>query len=1021
MRLHRLTLRAIGPFPDEHTIDLAALGASGLFLLEGPTGAGKSTVIDAVVFALYGRTAGTTTSTERLVSGHAAPGVEPFVELVLETTAGIYRVRRSPEHLRPKQRGTGTTKEPAKVLLWRLTDPDEPGGQPVSTRVGEADAELARVVGLSREQFVQTVVLPQGEFAAFLRAAPDERRPLLQRLFGTDVYQRLQEELAVAAREARRAAERTRESVVGAITAVVRSARDAVGVGPGGGPQDTPGEVDLLADRLAQLEEMTAEPEASKVRSLVGDVLGSLEARVAAAETAEAAALARAESARAAREAARALDARFAERDALVRERAAVAAAAPAWGDAAGRLDAAGRAAEVRPLLEGAQQAASTASAAGAALEAALREARAGAHAELAAAGVDLRQAALEAAAERGALAPVLALEQGLPALHRRHDRAGAAVTVGTGRLADLEAGLSARPQDRAALVARLEARAGCAAGAAAAELRIDEARRVARESAAAALAAAELAEARAALTAALGAATRAVEHEAAVRRARLAGLAGELAGALEPGRPCAVCGSTEHPAPAVRPAGAVTTADVEAAEAARVAAEAAAATLGARCATLDERRRAGLEACGGLGAETAEAALAAATAALSEARRAAGDVAALEAELAAHDATTLALESERRDAADALARARAEHDAVTARLAEDTATVGQACDGGATVAERAARLAERAAVAQRLDAARQDEEHAATALLVALGRRDEACAGAGFADAEAASTALLDAAERRRLQVGLDEHRRRALLVDERLAQPEIEDLADRVRPDLPAAERAHAEAQGSAVTATRTAERARAHLAAVARDAHLLDAALAAQSQAVRAGEPVQRMAALATGGEGNDRRTTLATYVLLRRFEDVVAAANERLSAISDGRFTLARIDEREGGVQARKTGLGLVVEDHLTGDRRTPRTLSGGETFYVSLCLALGLADVVSAEAGGVDLGTLVIDEGFGSLDPATLDSVMAELARLRDGGRVVAVVSHVEELKQRIPDRLEVRRRADGSSTLTVRA
>jgi exonuclease SbcC len=111
----------------------------------------------------------------------------------------------------------------------------------------------------------------------------------------------------------------------------------------------------------------------------------------------------------------------------------------------------------------------------------------------------------------------------------------------------------------------------------------------------------------------------------------------------------------------------------------------------------------------------------------------------------------------------------------------------------------------------------------------------------------------------------------------------------------------------------------------------------------------------------------------------------------------------------------------VLDHHTGSSRDPRTLSGGETFYVSLCLALGLADVVTAEAGGIDLGTLFIDEGFGSLDDATLDVVLAELSRLRDGGRVVGVVSHVESLKSAIPERVEVRRRPGGGSTLTVRA
>ncbi|WP_034633669.1 SbcC/MukB-like Walker B domain-containing protein, partial [Cellulomonas cellasea] len=198
-------------------------------------------------------------------------------------------------------------------------------------------------------------------------------------------------------------------------------------------------------------------------------------------------------------------------------------------------------------------------------------------------------------------------------------------------------------------------------------------------------------------------------------------------------------------------------------------------------------------------------------------------------------------------------------------------------------------------------------------------------------------------------------------------------------------------------------------------------VESTVAALARAHADSGPVLRMANLATAsGSDNARALTLATYVLVRRFEDVVAAANDRLLLMSDGRYELVRSDERED-VRTRRTGLSMRVVDHSTGIERDPRTLSGGETFYVSLCLALGMADVVTAEAGGMDLGTLFVDEGFGSLDPHTLDVVLAELGRLRAGGRVIGVVSHVETLKQSIADRIEVRHLPDGSSTLAVRA
>jgi exonuclease SbcC len=146
-------------------------------------------------------------------------------------------------------------------------------------------------------------------------------------------------------------------------------------------------------------------------------------------------------------------------------------------------------------------------------------------------------------------------------------------------------------------------------------------------------------------------------------------------------------------------------------------------------------------------------------------------------------------------------------------------------------------------------------------------------------------------------------------------------------------------------------------------------------------------------------------------------VVAAANVRLAAMSSGRYELKRTDA--GGTRRERAGLTLAVTDRHTGADRSPVSLSGGETFYTSLALALGLADVVRAEAGGVDLDTLFIDEGFGSLDATTLDEVMAVIDDLRDRGRVVGIVSHVPDLKDRVPERLEVRRLPDGSSATKV--
>jgi exonuclease SbcC len=154
-------------------------------------------------------------------------------------------------------------------------------------------------------------------------------------------------------------------------------------------------------------------------------------------------------------------------------------------------------------------------------------------------------------------------------------------------------------------------------------------------------------------------------------------------------------------------------------------------------------------------------------------------------------------------------------------------------------------------------------------------------------------------------------------------------------------------------------------------------------------------------------------LSAYVLAARLEQVAAAATERLVRMSAGRYTLVHTDEAGGG--RGRSGLGLRVCDAWTGVERDTRSLSGGESFIASLALALGLADVVTGEAGGAPLDTLFVDEGFGSLDDETLEEVIDVLDALREGGRVVGVVSHVSELRARIPARLHVRKGTHGST------
>ena len=174
---------------------------------------------------------------------------------------------------------------------------------------------------------------------------------------------------------------------------------------------------------------------------------------------------------------------------------------------------------------------------------------------------------------------------------------------------------------------------------------------------------------------------------------------------------------------------------------------------------------------------------------------------------------------------------------------------------------------------------------------------------------------------------------------------------------------------------------------------------------------------LADMIAGKGQNSRKMSLRAYVLASRLEEIAVSASVRLQRMSGGRYEFVHSDE--AGSRGRRGGLGLDIRDDFTGVVRSAKRLSGGESFLASVSVALGLADVVAAESGGIVLDTMFIDEGFGTLDADTLDSVMAVLDELRDGGRVVGIVSHVDEMRQRIPSRLHVIRGRAGSSVKVI--
>ncbi|WP_407344939.1 AAA family ATPase [Pengzhenrongella phosphoraccumulans] len=1043
MHLRSLTLQALGPFTGTYTIDFEQLGASGLYLLEGPTGSGKSTIIDAIVFALYGKVASADSSDDRLRSGYADPDTETFVDLVFETGSGEYRVLRSPEWQRAKKRGAGTTKQQASVKLWRLAGPDgalEPGtvdpagGELISTRLDEAGAEIQRAIGLDRAQFVQTIVLPQGEFASFLRADPEHRRSLLQKVFGTAVYERVQDQLAVMRQDAQRAVGAARTDVGAAVAHFLGAAEIADGAQITHDAQITHGAqitdvAEITDDAVGGAAGHGSLASASELRAFAdtasAEVLPAVRAHVdalaaAAAEAAASAAIARdgLAGARSGFDTARALADAIAQRDALRAERDRLAQDAPARAADVERRDLARRAAVVTSVLTAAEVAAAAAEQA----RDRLTRARAQVPAELALLDrVGLTAARDDYAAQAATLARLADLERDLPDRRRHLAADQATLARALAEQESLAADAATRPAVRAEIL-----RATAAAREVAADLPARRQQEAAARAAAEAARSAEtlavtLSAAIAAAAEALATAREAIAGEAYLRSRRLAGIAGELAAGLAADAPCPVCGALEHPHPAGIAVDHATAEQVEAAEAVRAAAEQASTRASGIVATLTERL-AGQRALAGpktAAEHDADAADLAVLVAMAVSARTELDV--LRAALADHDAATEEALLRARALDTAIATARAAIAALTSDLAADIHEIDAARGSAPTVAAVVAELREKVVACGALATALEAADRAEQDLTTRSRELADALAANGFADAATARAALLPPADLVRLEATVDVHAAAVARVADGLAAPAIARLTDDVVVDLDAAqaeldgaEAAAGAASGAAALATRAATSAAGAMGAV-------EAALEFLQTARDLARPVVRMADLAAASGGdNTKRLTLATYVLVKRFEDVVAAANDRLLSMSDGRFELVRSDERED-VRSRRTGLSMKVIDHRMEAARDPRTLSGGETFYVSLCLALGMADVVTAEAGGIELGTLFVDEGFGSLDPETLEAVLVELGKLRAGGRVVGVVSHVEALKQSIAERIEVRRLPDGSSTLTVRA
>ncbi|WP_053638192.1 AAA family ATPase [Streptomyces sp. NRRL F-4707] len=990
MRLHRLDITAFGPFGGSQSVDFDDLSAAGLFLLHGPTGAGKTSVLDAVCYALYGSVPGARQSGGQgmtLRSDHAATGTRTEVRLELTVAERRLEITRQPPWERPKKKGVGTTVDKAQTWL-REYDAKAGTWKDLSRSHQEVGEEITQLLGMSREQFCQVVLLPQGEFARFLRADAEARGKLLGRLFDTRRFAEIEKHLA----ERRRGTEaRVREGDA-ALLADAHRMQQAAGSAMDL-PELAPGEPGL-ADAVLEA--------AALARATARERLAVADCRLTATESARDAAerdLADA----------RELD-RLQRRFAEARERAArLAERADDHRAVRERMERGRKAEAVAPALE-LRDAAETEHRRAAAAEARARVPLPRALADAGPAG--LAAAARRAAEELGGLASARRAERRLAELVREREGLDRQEHADEEVRQEAEAWLADWETTRAGLQARVDSAQEAATRAEQLAVQRDPAQR-------------RLVAARrrdrltddteAARRQSLALAEAAVEARGAwldLKEQRLHGIAAELAANLTDGAPCAVCGATEHPAPARKGAGHVDRAAEERALAAYQAADERRADAERRLGTVREA----------LAAATAEAGDAPTARLAEEAEeierdytRARTDASGLHpaqealrrAEHEREERVAAQQQAAVRSASRVEARERLEREQ-TSLQAELTRARGAA----ESVETRAAQLERQATLLTEAADTSRAAADTAQRLKDADARLADAAFRAGFDTPAEAAAALLDDAAHRELQRRLDAWQSEDAAVRAVLAEADTADAARRPPADLAAAERAAADA------GRRLREAASARDAA-ARCCAELDRLSAQAATAVRRLAPlreehtrVARLASLAAGTSAdNERRMRLESYVLAARLEQVAAAATARLLRMSSGRYTLVHSDDRTG---RGRSGLGLHVVDAWTGRERDTATLSGGETFFASLALALGLADVVTDEAGGVRLDTLFIDEGFGSLDDQTLDEVLDVLDALRERDRSVGIVSHVADLRRRVHAQLEVVKGRSGS-------
>ena len=875
MKPIQLVLSAFGPYVERTVIDFSALGEEGLFLIAGDTGAGKTTIFDAISFALYGEASGgkEKRKSKSFHSDYVSDQTETYVELTFRHRGETWWIRRNLEYQRPakkKKDGMETTTRQAADAQMRNEDTGEE-----ILRMDDVNRRVRELLGLTQDQFTQTVMIAQGDFLKILTASSDDRKKLFRDLFHTNLYvdlqSRLQEKNRACADE-QKALEQVILSAEGKIDPEAEFAEREILLSYCGQIQHT----DALCALLARLieQEKAAQEQARAQKKEAADQIGALIAAVTEGER---------------------INRDFADWES---KRARLAALTAGQGE----IDA------QRAALAAARRAQQLETD-----EALMRRTRR---------DMDAQRAALSDAQA--------ALEQAEKALPETETRMKEAESRG----GEIHALLAQAKQMEDCLpvlgeVERLKA---------ALDTQKRELQRLTETS------------------------SRAQAAYIAAQNSYYLSQAGLLARELKAGQPCPVCGSTAHPCPAQITPETVTRQALEQAAQRRETAEKAqsdaATRLAANQAALDERedRLRALK----IGADETRQRLA--------------------------------------------ARIDAAHQAAADRQREIDAarSAYQTLDKRKTAAQSAVDAAQKQLAALEKDLRAQTEAF------------EQKRAAHGFEDEASYRLAKRTNADIERLdrEIRNYDEQKRTLAAQTH----ELEDkLSGRQKTDLTALQNRQAAAldrQAKAENAEKAMVRKLTLHESAEREIRQANAAIQKKRGKWQI---IQELYTCCAGiAAGNPRaKLTFEAYVQQYYFRFVVAAANKRLTRLTDGMFTLRVMREAANSVS--QSGLDLEVLDRSTGQARDVSTLSGGESFLASLALALGLSDAVQSQSGQIRMDAMFIDEGFGSLDENALRSSIDVLLELADGKRLIGIISHVQELEERIDKQIVVTKTPNGST------